>query len=173
MKLKSLLVQIMEGTCERLPNESDEDFLTRCGNDMFNQKASDKLNQSNGTFTRPVVNEFGTKHGYGLDSPMIKLVFWDEKNGLKDEKKIKEILRVLERNLKVLRSGEYNYNTSDIINSFKYFPATSKLIGNFPKNIFLNANARRGGHYAISLRNCRFEDELRKISPTLDVKEKV
>ena len=27
-----------EGHCERLPNESDEDYLTRCGNNMFNQQ---------------------------------------------------------------------------------------------------------------------------------------
>ncbi len=38
MKLKELLVQIYEGHCERFPNETDEDYLTRCGNDMFNQQ---------------------------------------------------------------------------------------------------------------------------------------
>ena len=38
MKLKELLVKMYEGHCERLPNESDEDYLTRCGNDMFNQQ---------------------------------------------------------------------------------------------------------------------------------------
>ena len=38
MKLKELLVQIYEGHCERLPDESDEDYLERCGNDMFNQQ---------------------------------------------------------------------------------------------------------------------------------------
>ena len=38
MKLKELLLQVYEGQCERLPNESDEDYLTRCGNDMFNQQ---------------------------------------------------------------------------------------------------------------------------------------
>ena len=27
-----------EGSCERLPEESDEAYLTRCGNDMFNQQ---------------------------------------------------------------------------------------------------------------------------------------
>ena len=27
-----------EGSCERLPDESDEAYLTRCGNDMFNQQ---------------------------------------------------------------------------------------------------------------------------------------
>jgi hypothetical protein len=37
MKLKELLLQVYEGHCERLPEESDEDFLSRCGNNMFNQ----------------------------------------------------------------------------------------------------------------------------------------
>ncbi len=36
MKLKELLVQIYEGNCERLPNETDEDYLTRCANKDFN-----------------------------------------------------------------------------------------------------------------------------------------
>ena len=36
MKLKELLLQVYEGQCERLPNESDDEYLTRCGNDMFN-----------------------------------------------------------------------------------------------------------------------------------------
>jgi len=38
MKLKELLTQIYEGNCERLPNETDETYLTRCGNNMFNQQ---------------------------------------------------------------------------------------------------------------------------------------
>ena len=36
MKLKELLLQVYEGQCERLPNESDDEYLNRCGNDMFN-----------------------------------------------------------------------------------------------------------------------------------------
>ena len=38
MKLKDVLVKIYEGNCERLPDESDEAYLTRCGNRMFNQQ---------------------------------------------------------------------------------------------------------------------------------------
>ena len=38
MKLKELLVKMYEGHCERLPDESDEDYLQRCGNDMWNQQ---------------------------------------------------------------------------------------------------------------------------------------
>jgi hypothetical protein len=36
MKLKELLLKVYEGHCERLPNESDEDYLIRCGNQQFN-----------------------------------------------------------------------------------------------------------------------------------------
>jgi hypothetical protein len=36
MKLKELLVKMYEGHCERLPDESDEDYLTRCSNSIFN-----------------------------------------------------------------------------------------------------------------------------------------
>ena len=57
MKLKELLLKMYEGTCERLPNESDDEYLTRCGNDMFNQKDRDVYRQNIGTFTRPVIKE--------------------------------------------------------------------------------------------------------------------
>lgn len=36
MKLKELLVKMYEGHCEREPDESDEDYLTRCSNSIFN-----------------------------------------------------------------------------------------------------------------------------------------
>ena len=36
MKLKELLSKVYEGHCERLEGESDEDYLTRCGNQQFN-----------------------------------------------------------------------------------------------------------------------------------------
>ena len=37
MKLKEILLkQLEEGHCERLEGESDEDFLTRCANSIFN-----------------------------------------------------------------------------------------------------------------------------------------
>lgn len=35
MKLKELLLKVYEGHCERLPNENDEDYLTRCANQSF------------------------------------------------------------------------------------------------------------------------------------------
>jgi hypothetical protein len=33
--LKELLLNVCEGHCERLPNESDNDYLTRCGNEFY------------------------------------------------------------------------------------------------------------------------------------------
>jgi hypothetical protein len=46
MKLKELLSKVFEGHCERLPNESDEDYLTRCANQSFNPfgSAGDRSN---------------------------------------------------------------------------------------------------------------------------------
>ena len=38
MKLNDVLVKMYEGHCERLPDETDETYLTRCGNRMFNQQ---------------------------------------------------------------------------------------------------------------------------------------
>jgi hypothetical protein len=33
--LKELLLKVYESKCERLPDESDEDYLTRCGNEFY------------------------------------------------------------------------------------------------------------------------------------------
>jgi hypothetical protein len=40
IRLKEILVGVMEGHCEREPGESDEDFLTRCGNSMWDRFGS-------------------------------------------------------------------------------------------------------------------------------------
>jgi len=53
IRLKELLLKVCEGKCKRLPNESDEDFISRCGNDMFNQKYFDVYKQKVGTFKKP------------------------------------------------------------------------------------------------------------------------
>ncbi len=47
MKLKELLVKTMEeGVCERLPNESDDEFVSRCANSIYNPigSVSDRSN---------------------------------------------------------------------------------------------------------------------------------
>jgi hypothetical protein len=37
MKLKEILIkELEEGVCERLPNETDNEFLTRCANQIYN-----------------------------------------------------------------------------------------------------------------------------------------
>jgi hypothetical protein len=37
MKLKEILIkELEEGVCERLPNETDNEFLTRCANSIYN-----------------------------------------------------------------------------------------------------------------------------------------
>lgn len=57
MKLKSLLIQILEGTCERIPGESDADFLTRCGNNGFDQMDRLRMAQNNMVWNRNVIKE--------------------------------------------------------------------------------------------------------------------
>jgi len=57
MKLRHLLIQILEGTCERLPDESDLDFLTRCGNNGFDQMDRLRMAQNNMIWNRNVMKE--------------------------------------------------------------------------------------------------------------------
>ncbi len=107
--------------------------------------------------------------------PMIKLVFYDEKYGLKDIKKRKEILRVLQRNLKILQSvgKPYKYSASDIISDFKYYPETDKLIGNYPKNVFFRKDQWSSKATNVNIMHkCRFESELENVSKMLMVKQK-
>lgn len=40
IKLKELLLKVYEGHCERLPNEDDEAYLTRCSNSLFNRSGN-------------------------------------------------------------------------------------------------------------------------------------
>lgn len=100
---------------------------------------------------------------------MVKLVFWDEKGGLKDPKKVNEILRVLERNLTMKKSAYKDIDIKSVMDGFKYYSATDKLIGNYPKHVFLPTNKPAA---AISMKNCNFDHELLKVSKTLEVKQK-
>jgi hypothetical protein len=57
MKLKELLLSLYEGVCERLPGESDEDFLTRCGNMAFDKQDRVNMAIGNSIWNRNVVRE--------------------------------------------------------------------------------------------------------------------
>lgn len=104
---------------------------------------------------------------------MIQLVFWDDTNGLKDIKKQKEIFRILERNLK---NSQFtlSYSIPHIMNGMKYYPSTDKIVGIFPKQVFLHPNYLKkvGQGSVMNMDKCRFKDELMKVSRTLEVKEK-
>lgn len=106
----------------------------------------------------------------GENPSMIKLVFWDDKEGLRDDRKRKEILRILERNLKAQQNASnlYKISSSEIMNDFKYYKETDKLIGNYPKYIFFERNKTP----KVSMKNCSFKYELEKVSKTLEIKEK-
>ncbi len=39
MKLKELLIKVFERMCVRMDGESDEDYLTRCGNMSYGRRA--------------------------------------------------------------------------------------------------------------------------------------
>jgi len=108
--------------------------------------------------------------GFSFEPTMIQLVFWDSKDGLKDIKKQKEILRILQRNL-IVQSGRggMEYSVPTIMSGMKYYPSTDKIVGNFPKAVFVQVEKR---HSTISMDTCRFKDELIKVSRTLEVKQK-
>lgn len=55
LQLKELLVKIAEDRCERLPGESDEDLLQRCGNWNFGKIAKLKYDQRVGRIRRPTI----------------------------------------------------------------------------------------------------------------------
>lgn len=55
LQLRELLVKIAETHCERLPGESDEDLLQRCGNWNFGKIAKLKYDQRVGRFRKPTV----------------------------------------------------------------------------------------------------------------------
>jgi hypothetical protein len=52
-RLKELLIKVFEGTCERLPNETDDEYLQRCGNSDFARQAYTFYQQRKGTFRKP------------------------------------------------------------------------------------------------------------------------
>jgi hypothetical protein len=115
-----------------------------------------------------------TSHTNTIEPTMVKLVFWDDVNGLKDEKKRKEIFRILERNLKTHQFGQMSFSVSDIMNGIKYYPQTDKIVGNFPKHVFITPSkaSKMSQRSILNMDRCRFNDELMKVSKTLKVQNK-
>jgi hypothetical protein len=115
-----------------------------------------------------------TSHVNTLEPSMVKFVFWDDTIGLKDERKRKEIFRILERNLKAHQFGKLSYSVSDIMDGIKYYPQTDKIVGNFPKHVFIHPNKvnKISQKSLLNMDKCRFKDELMKVSKTLQVQNK-
>lgn len=115
-----------------------------------------------------------TTYSNSSEPVMIKIVISDEKGGLEDEKKQKEIFRVLERNLKVKQYGKMDYSVQDVMDGIKYYPQTDKIVGNFPKAVFLHPNKlnKIGKGTVLNTDKCRFKDELQKVSKTLEIQQK-
>ena len=113
-------------------------------------------------------------HVNTLEPTMVKFVFWDDTNDLKDERKRKEIFRILERNLKAHQFGKLSYSVSDIMDGIKYYPQTDKIVGNFPKHVFIHPNKvnKISQKSLLNMDKCRFKDELMKVSKTLQVQNK-
>lgn len=109
------------------------------------------------------------------DEPvMIKIVISDESGSLEDEKKRNEVFRILERNLKIQQSGRIKYSVSDIMDDIKYYPQTGKIVGNFPKSVFVHPGKayKINYHSVLNTDKCRFKDELQKVSKTLEINQK-
>jgi len=54
LRLKELLGKILsEPRCEQLPDESEEDYLRRCGNWNFGKETQLRYDQTHGTFRKP------------------------------------------------------------------------------------------------------------------------
>jgi hypothetical protein len=53
MRLRELLIKVLEGTCVRLDGESDDEYLQRCANSDFEKQAYTLYKQKIGTFKKP------------------------------------------------------------------------------------------------------------------------
>ena len=105
----------------------------------------------------------------GDEAPMVMIVIYDDKGGLKDDKKRNQIKKIIERNLMhkaMTMDIDYAYlSPNTILDGLKYYPATDKIIGKLPKFFFKVGNKP-------SMKSLKFSYELSKVSPTLQIKEK-
>jgi|LauGreDrversion4_2_1035121.scaffolds.fasta_scaffold688762_2 hypothetical protein len=53
MRLRELLVKVLEGACVRLDGESDEDYIQRCVNAGFERQAYTFYKRKMGTYRKP------------------------------------------------------------------------------------------------------------------------
>jgi hypothetical protein len=88
-------------------------------------------------------------------------------NGLDNIKKRNQILKTIKTSIeKKGRAYDYNYKELDIesmIDSFKYYPKTDKMIGIVPKFLFKGVPSMKTFKYAY---------EIQKISSTIEIKQK-
>ena len=67
-----------------------------------------------------------------------------------------------------------DYSVSDIMNGIKYYPLTDKIVGNFPKSVFIHPGKlkKMGQASLLNTDKCRFKDELKTISKSLEIQQK-
>jgi hypothetical protein len=111
----------------------------------------------------------------GVESPMLKLVWWDNSGSFKDPEVREKFMKVIETELKKSKQRVgYDYDVNKILSGIQYYPATDKFVGNMPINVFYNQTA--GKVYtttsAVNIDRCRFKNELMKISKDIEVKRK-
>jgi hypothetical protein len=91
-------------------------------------------------------------------------------NGLHDINKRNQILKTIKNSIEKKRIA-YDYDSTELnipkmMDSFKYYPVTDKIIGIVPRFLF-----KRG--YKINLSNSLIKVDLEKISKTIEIKEKI
>jgi hypothetical protein len=67
-----------------------------------------------------------------------------------------------------------DYSVADIMDGIKYYPQTDKIVGNFPKSVYLHPGKsyQIGYHSLLNTDKCRFKDELKTISKSLEIQQK-
>ena len=138
--------------------------------DLISEKYKQLLNIV--SETKQVLEEDAGVFKKGEAPVMEKFVFWDEKSGLKDPKKRQAILDVLKN--AISKSFTHNeLNPNSVIDGLKYYEATDKIVGNYPRWAFIDG-VRYKGRYAVTMDRAKQDTKykLQKISKTLQVKTK-
>jgi hypothetical protein len=100
---------------------------------------------------------------------LTNVVISADNDELDDDKKRKEVLRLIGRKIKSQAvSSDMDFsvlNPDKIIDNIKYYPATKKLIGQLPKFLFKVGNIP-------SMKTAKFAYEVSKIIPSIQIKQK-